>query len=83
MVVRMNEPFTIASATEYYDFAKLENIQAAHAQLAVANHAFMQAALALLAARALGQDTATLFDELEALFGAKSRAEHAFRAAHE
>jgi len=83
MVLCMNEPFTIASAAEYYDFAKLENIEAAHAQLAVANHAFMQTTRALLAARALGQDTAALFDELEALYAAKSRAEHAFRAAHE
>ncbi len=77
------EDFTVASAVEFYDFAKLELIEAAHAQLAAANHAFMRVTQELLAARALSRDTAALFDELEALYGAKSRAEEAFRAAHE
>jgi hypothetical protein len=82
MVLCMN-PFTVASAVEFYDFAKLELIDAARAQLAAANHAFMQATRELLAARALGRPTVALFDELEVLYGAKSRAEEAFRVAHE
>ncbi len=82
-MVLVMEPFTLASATEFYDFAKLEFIDAARAQLAAANHAFMQVTRELLAARALGRPVEALFDELEILYGAKSRAEEAFRAAHE
>lgn len=76
------EPITIASAAEHYDFSKLEVLEEARAQLAVANKEFMRTACELMTARRLGEPLEALFAELQAMHRVKARAEEAFRAAH-